>query len=123
MERFLITANQKKKKKKMWYTCTSFKIGQKVAFQWYQISSVNVTNGVVLNNPKGLNSSTYSTGFVKAWYTDPETGEKEFADIQVKKNTETDETFDARPVLKKHCCLETPGVPTEYTPGSSNTPP
>lgn len=45
-------------------------------------------------------------GTVNAWYTDPETGEKEFVDIKVHKTEEEKRAELPRPQMPPHCCLD-----------------
>ena len=39
---------------------------------------------------------------VRAWFVDPETGEKEWVDLDVRPEGES---TDARPNMPRHCCL------------------
>ncbi len=49
------------------------------------------------------NPSDVKDDKVKAWYVDPETGEKEFVDLNLKKeNSEGEEAFVHLP---RHCCI------------------
>jgi hypothetical protein len=49
-------------------------------------------------------------GTVNAWYVDPETGEREFADIKVKDgqsdSSRGEQAAREQPPTPKHCCLE-----------------
>lgn len=48
-----------------------------------------------------------SDGTVNATYVDPETGEEGWADLKVQKGENDEaETFQPRPTLDKHCCIE-----------------
>jgi len=57
-------------------------------------------------------------GKVNASYTDPETGNEETVEIQVKPSEDPDDVYDARPVLKKHCCLAYTGMPPPEPPAA-----
>lgn len=40
---------------------------------------------------------------VRAWFLNPETGEKEYIDLDVNTHQETD--ADGRPKMPRHCCI------------------